>query len=119
LRKNEVGPQFDDFPRESLHQLPVGRRPASFDPDIAALRPTELLESLAERRDKGLSFRVALGICHQHVDPPHPCGLLRAGYNRPRNRRAAKKSLVVSFAHHGSRTVPRVLPKTTYRGQGL
>src|SRR5262249_28178532 len=83
LRKNEVGPQLDDFPRESLHQLHIRRRPASVDPDIAALRPAELLESLAERRDKGLSFRVALGICHQHVDPPHLLGLLRARRERP------------------------------------
>ena len=27
-----------------------------------------------ERRDAGLSFRVALGIRHQHADPPHPSG---------------------------------------------
>src|SRR5437870_4167825 len=26
----------------------------------------------------GLCFRVALGIAHQHTDPPHPLGLLRA-----------------------------------------
>jgi hypothetical protein len=74
-----------------LHQLHVGRRPASVDPDIAALRPAELLESLAERRDKGLSFRVALGICHQHVDPPHPLRLLRACGEGPRRRACERR----------------------------
>ena len=124
LRKNEIGLQRDDFRRESLHQLQVGRRPASFDPDIAALRPTELLESLAERRDKGLAFRVALGICHQHVDPPHPLGLLRARYNRPRNRRAAKNGdklpppqMIDPHLPPPVRGRQRILPKMACRGQ--
>ena len=39
----------------------------------------------------GLCFRVALGIAHQHADPPHALGLLRARGERPRSRRAAKK----------------------------
>ena len=54
-----------------------GRRPASVDPEVAALRPSELLESLPECCDEGLSFRVALGIPHQHADAPHAVGLLR------------------------------------------
>ena len=67
------------------------RRPASVDPDVAALRPPELLESLPERRDVGLCFRVALGIAHQHADPPHPLALLRPRRKRPRDGRAAEK----------------------------
>ena len=40
------------------HRLRVaGCRPASVDPDVAALRPPELLESLPECGDEGLSFR--------------------------------------------------------------
>jgi hypothetical protein len=39
----------------------------------------------------GLCFRVALGMAHQHTDPPHPLRLLRARRKRPRRRRAAKE----------------------------
>src|SRR3984893_18180452 len=99
LRKNEVGPQLDDFPRKSLHQLHDGRRPPSVDPDIAVLRPAELLESLAERRDKGLSLRVALGICHQHVDAPHALLLLRTHTKRPRDRCAPEERDEVAAIH--------------------
>ena len=92
MRKNEVGLQRDEFLRESLHRLRVAAaRPANVDPDVAALRPPELLESLPERRDAGLCFRVALGKRHQHADPPHPLGLLRARGERPRRRRAAEQ----------------------------
>src|SRR5262245_43181742 len=76
--------QRDEFLRESLHQRSVGRRPARVDPDVAILRPPELLEPLAERPDAGLCFRVALGIGGQYADPSHPAGLLRARGERPR-----------------------------------
>jgi hypothetical protein len=90
LRKNEVRLQRDEFRRVSLHCLRFKRRPASVDPDVAALRPPELLESLAECCDPGLCFRVALGKRHQHADPAHPFGLLRARRERPTESRAAE-----------------------------
>ena len=84
--------QRDEFPRGSLSRLRVvGCRPASVDPDAAALRPPELLESLAERRNIGLCFPVTLGIPHQHADPSHPVDLLRPRRERPSNRHAAEK----------------------------
>ena len=53
----KVGLQRDEFLGESLHRLRVvGCRPARVDPDVAALRPPELLESLPECRDIGLSL---------------------------------------------------------------
>src|SRR3984893_8451597 len=126
LRKNEVGPQLDDFPRKSLHQLHVGRRPPSVDPDIAVLRPAELLESLAERRDKGRPLRVALGICHQHVDPPHPLRLLSACGEGPRCRACERRDELAPsqwiYPHVPStvsRTAPASYPKMAYRGQGV
>ena len=64
--------------------------PLKIDLNIAAGRPAELLESLPERRGAGLSFRIILGVEHQHADPPHPLALLRVRRERPR-RRAAEK----------------------------
>jgi transposase len=48
---------------------------------IRVLRPSvhpSFWSSSRECRDIGLCFRVALGIAHQHTDPPHSLGLLRA-----------------------------------------
>ena len=92
MRKNKVWLQRDEFLRESLSRLRVTVcRPASVDSDVVALRPPELLESLPECGDEGLSFPVALGKPHQHTDPPHTVGLLRARRNGPRDCRANKR----------------------------
>src|SRR5262249_5476278 len=42
-RNNQVRLQGDEFLRESLHRLGIASGPASVDPDVAALRPPELL----------------------------------------------------------------------------
>ena len=98
-------------------------RPAIVDPDVAALRPSKLLESLPECGDEGLSFPVALGIPHQHTDPPHSVRLLRARRKRPRGRTAEKGDELASphgLLHHaeghtlagcGSGTVLRIAAK--------
>jgi len=60
MRKNKVWLQRDEFLRESLSRIRVTVcRPASVDPDVVALRPPELLESLPECGDEGPSFPVA------------------------------------------------------------
>ena len=100
--KNEVGLQRDEFLGESLSRLRVaGCRPAIVDPDVAALYPSELPKPVAERGDEGLSFRVALGIPHQHANPPHPAGLLRPRRERPRRRTAEQRDELAarSFDH--------------------
>ena len=88
IRKDQFGLERDEVLRELLPRLRVaGWCPAILDPDVAALRPSELLESLPERRDAGLCFRVALGIRHQHANPPG--AILRAHTQRRRESRAA------------------------------
>jgi len=91
LRNNEVGLLCNEFLRESLHRLGVERRPPSVNPNVAALGPAELLESLPECGEECLIFVVVLGHCHQHADPAHPVRLLRARPKRPRNGRAAER----------------------------
>ena len=56
------------------------------DPDVPALRPAELLQSLPEYGDVGLSLRGVLGIGHQHADAPHPIRLLRVRCKRHHRR---------------------------------
>src|SRR5829696_4273818 len=56
LRKNEFGLQRDEFLGVSLSQLRIAWwRPAIVDPDVAILRPSQLLKPLAERCDEGSS----------------------------------------------------------------
>jgi hypothetical protein len=74
-----------------LHQRRVTRRPANIHPNVAAFHPPELLEFVSEGGDEGRSLPVALGKAHQHADPPHPFGLLRARRERPRCRAADKR----------------------------
>jgi hypothetical protein len=88
LRQNEVGLSCDHFPSKSLRHC-IGGSPTSVDSDIAALRPADLLEPILERRDPSLSFLAVFGKRHQHADPPHALGLLRACCARP-HRRAAE-----------------------------
>src|SRR3954454_15243542 len=100
MGKNEVGLQPNEFLRESLSRLRVSRyRPARVDPDVAGLRPSELLQSLPESRDAGLAFRIAISIRHQHADAPHTVRLLRACPERPSSRRAAEKRDEIAPSH--------------------
>src|SRR5262249_5026704 len=78
-------------------------RKAIVNTDIAAFRPSTLLEPLPECREAGPHFRIVLGEARQHADPPHPLGLLRARRQRPRNRRAAEQRYELATLHveHG------------------
>ena len=42
--------------------------------------------------DQERTFRVVLGVHHQHTDPLHPLGLLRAYRKRPHSHRTVEKS---------------------------
>src|SRR5215831_20614335 len=83
MRKNQIGLQRDELLRKSLPRLRVERRPASVNPNVAAIRPSDLLEYVPECGDKALCLRVAFGKSHQHSDPPHRLGLLRTRGERP------------------------------------
>src|SRR5262249_56213794 len=77
-----VGGEGDQLFCEHLELIwPVGCKP-DVDPDVAALGPSELLQSLPERSKLGLCFRIVLGVVHQHADASHAVGLLRLGGER-------------------------------------
>jgi hypothetical protein len=58
------------------------------DPDIAAIRPSQLLERPPECRDAGLRIRIAFRVGQQNSDPPHSLRPLRPRCYRPRRRAA-------------------------------
>src|SRR5215475_7700196 len=72
-----------------MRAINVARSPVIVHLDVASFRPTQALQRLAERCNARLCLRIALGKGHQHDDPPHPAGLLRACRERPCRCRAA------------------------------
>src|SRR6516164_5135945 len=83
-----------------MHRLRIGGvRPASIDPQIAAVHPAQFLQLLDERSALRPSFRIALRPAHQYADPAHLLGLLRACRERPRCRRAAEQRDELAALH--------------------
>jgi hypothetical protein len=71
-------------------------RSRSFSPHryslkIATLRPSELLEAVAQRREAVLRLGIILGCRHEHANAPHPLELLRPRRERPCRRAAEKR----------------------------
>jgi hypothetical protein len=83
----DVGRERRQFGRVPAKVVGIGRGPARVDPHLATVDPAP--QRLMERLNAGLKFRIVRGRGHQHADPPHALGLLRAHGERPRNGCAA------------------------------
>ncbi len=100
-----------------LHLLLMGSEcEANIKVDIAALGPTELLQFLPQRRDHSLCRRIGLGIPHQHTDPPHPLGLLRARRKRPCSRAAEQRDELAPLQSIGWHPLAQPTPGTNAEG---
>src|SRR6516164_1794933 len=79
----------------------IAPAPAIDELDIAALCPTQGLQSLPENRHPCLSFKI-VGDSHQYANSPHSIRLLRTCSPRP-GRRGAQKDheLTPSDVGHG------------------
>src|SRR5215831_8006619 len=88
---DHVRRQGHELRRVDAPAIRVSDAPAIVDPNIASLCPTQPLKVLPKSRDASLSFRIALGICDQHADPPDALVLLRTRRERPRGCRAAEQ----------------------------
>src|SRR5215470_4260669 len=83
-----------------MHRLRIGGvRPASVDPQIAAVHLAQFLQLLDERSALRPSFRIALRPAHQYADAPHPLTLLRARRERPCCRCAAEQRDELAASH--------------------
>src|SRR6266516_4153832 len=76
-RQDHVRRECDQFHGVSAAAHGIVRVPAIIDPHVAALVPAEFLQSLPERRNAGLPFRIADRYIHEHTDLAHLVGLLR------------------------------------------
>ena len=98
MGQDDVGRQRNQLRGVAANLGGIGDRPAGVDPHVAADRPTQHRQSLQERPDAGQKYRIARRCGHEHTDPPHPLGLLRARRERPR-RRTAKQRDEVATSH--------------------
>jgi hypothetical protein len=76
FNEHRVRSLFDHLFCESPHSIGITSRPTIVDPDVTAGDPAESLQSLLERGQVALSFRI-IRTPHHHRELPHPFGLLR------------------------------------------
>src|SRR5262245_49070931 len=95
----EVWHQRDQFRRVSAIAIDIVLAPAGVDPDVAAVAPSQLLQGLLECRQLDLAAWIVRGPVHEHTEPPHALGLLRARRARPRRCRAANQRDERSTSH--------------------
>src|ERR1700688_282334 len=69
------------------------------EPDVTALCPAQILQSLSEGRKIGLPNFVALSEAHNDADTPHSIALLRSCPYRPCSRCAAQNTQEISPSH--------------------
>ena len=98
---------------------------AIIDVNVFAVIPAQRTHRLQERVDAPLGFRIAIGEIHQHADPPHLRGLLRARGARharqPRRRQGrgihaascvlSLSGLLLRYHISGQQIVPSVTPR--------
>jgi hypothetical protein len=89
-RKDDVGPQGNDFPSVSLQFVRIVHSPTIVDADVTAVAPVEFLERLAKRGKPTLRQRVFVREGRQHSYPTHSAVVLRVRRERPSCGRAEK-----------------------------
>ena len=89
--QDHIGSRLDQLRHISPHAVGVAGGPASVDAKIAAFRPPEFLQPLAQGRNASLSVCIVRSQ-HYYGEAPHTLRLLRARRERPRCRcRAAER----------------------------
>src|SRR5262249_9156193 len=95
--QDDVGREPHQFLRILAIAVNLARSPTEVDSQVAAHRPTELLQPLQERCEASLVVGIVRIPRHEHTDPPHPLALLRARRERPRRRAAEQRDELAPF----------------------
>src|SRR5262249_6143496 len=96
--QDDFGLERDQFGRGFASAIGIACRPTVVDPHVAAVNPTQLLQSLQEGREAGLGYRMVLAEWHEHADAPHALALLRVCRKWPR-RRATEQGHEFASSH--------------------
>src|SRR5215468_5331178 len=95
--QNDVRGERDQFRRIFANPFGITGAPAILQPYIAAVGPTQFLQSLQKCSDPSKRFRIVRGRGHQHTDAPNALGLLRPRRERPRRRAAEQRDELPSL----------------------
>src|SRR4051794_40618918 len=95
---------------EAARALDIAAAPPQVDPDVAALRPSKLLQALPECRDTCLSLDIALVGVHQSANATHSLWLLRARSHGTCGNRAAEQRDELAPLHHSVTSSARAFP---------
>src|SRR5262249_49703271 len=96
LNEHHFRSLFDNLFCQAPHPIGITSRPAIVGPEVTAVGPAQSLQSLAERGQVPMTFRI-IRTPHQHRDLPHPLALLRARRERPRGRAAEENDERAAF----------------------
>src|SRR5262249_51665227 len=83
---NDVRGERDQFRCIFANPFGITGAPAILQPYIAAVGPTQFLQSLQKCSDPSKRFRIVRGRGHQHTDAPNALGLLRPRRQPTRHR---------------------------------
>ena len=91
--------EIDQLFCKILYPIDLASCPTIIDPNVAALYPSQLAETLPERRNRRLPFGIALSIARQQADPSHALGLLCASGERVYGDRTTEKRDEITSLH--------------------
>src|SRR6202011_3234759 len=92
LREDQIGLPGHQLFRENPDLVNVAAAPTNLDPQIRAVRPTQLGKPLREPGKLSLSLEIVFAQRHEHADPPRPVRFLRECDERPCDRCAPKQT---------------------------
>src|SRR5262245_41549296 len=108
MSQDDVRGEGNQFCRVSTSVLGIACGPAIVDAHVPAVGPAKFLQPLHERREAGLTFRIARGQRMEHAYAPYPLALLRARRERP-SRRAANQLDERAPSHHSITSSARAM----------
>src|SRR6516225_6672125 len=86
--QNNVRRERNQFRRILSHGICTRATPTVVDPHVAARSPPCFLQTLCERANTSVPFRIVSSQIDEHADAPHALALLRPRRERPRRRAA-------------------------------
>src|SRR6516164_7330970 len=89
--QNNVRRERNQFRRILSHGICTRATPTVVDPHVAARSPPCFLQTLCERANTSVPFRIVSSQIDEHADAPHALALLRPRHEWPRHRRAAEQ----------------------------
>src|ERR1700688_3743420 len=90
IRQDDVWCQVDQFRGKGRYAIGIDD-PTILDPNIVAVRQSQILKLLLKCLGSGLAFRIVIGKSYHRPNTPHFVGLVRTRGKWPHRRRTPEK----------------------------